>query len=251
METIKADVVVLGSGGAGMAAAITAAEGGAKVVVLEKRPFPGGASNTPVGFGWVKYDQAFQDKAFKVHMDMTRWTGNADLVWAWVHTSGELPEWMSGMGVKCLSPRAPITLEEMGRPAVTGGFPPGYHISNFSALPGTGQGHGGAQMIRAMVTREKELGIDIRMATPAMKILKVAGRITGVHAEDKSGKPIRIEAKAVVIATAGFNDDAEMIKRHSVFGFTLDLLLFFAAYSEKSHFLRFTFIKFYLQGFFR
>jgi len=41
IEHIKVDVAVLGTGGAGMAAAITAAEGGAKVVVLEKRPFPG------------------------------------------------------------------------------------------------------------------------------------------------------------------------------------------------------------------
>ena len=42
MEHIKTDVVVLGSGGTGMTAAITTAEGGAKVVVLEKRPLPGG-----------------------------------------------------------------------------------------------------------------------------------------------------------------------------------------------------------------
>ena len=66
-----------------MAAAITAAEGGAKVVVLEKRPFPGGASNTPVGFGFVKNDRESQDKAFKVHMEGTLWTANADLVRAY------------------------------------------------------------------------------------------------------------------------------------------------------------------------
>jgi flavin-dependent dehydrogenase len=46
-------VAVLGTGGAGMAATITAAESRAKVVVLEKRPIPGEASNTPVGFGFA------------------------------------------------------------------------------------------------------------------------------------------------------------------------------------------------------
>jgi hypothetical protein len=39
-----------------MASVITAAEGVAKVVILEKSPFPGGASNTPVGFVFLKND---------------------------------------------------------------------------------------------------------------------------------------------------------------------------------------------------
>jgi fumarate reductase flavoprotein subunit len=222
MDTLKADVVVLGTGGAGMAAAITAAEGGLKVVVLEKRPFPGGASNTPVGFSYVRNDQAFRDKAFKVHMDMTRWTGNADLVRAWINTSGELPEWVAGMGVETMGGRPPMTLERMGDPKEVNGFPAGYNIGDFYLLRPAGKGHGGSQLIRKMVDRAKELGIDVRMATPAKKILKVGNRITGVYAEDKSGKGLHIEAKAVVIATAGFNDDAEMIKKYGVFNFTLD-----------------------------
>jgi len=64
VEYIKSDLAVLGTGGAGMASAITAAEGGAKVVILEKRPFPGGTSNTPVGFVFVKSAWKSQDKAF-------------------------------------------------------------------------------------------------------------------------------------------------------------------------------------------
>ena len=49
MEKITADVTILGAGGAGVMAAVTAAESGAKVIVLEKRPFPGGNTNLAMG----------------------------------------------------------------------------------------------------------------------------------------------------------------------------------------------------------
>ena len=155
MEYIKTDVVVLGTGGAGMAAALTAAEGGASVVVLEKRPFPGGASNTPVGFGAVRKDQAFRDKAFKIHMKMTHWTANADLVRAWIDKSGETPEWLAGEGVEFNPAPSKLTLENMGQPSEMGGFPSGYNISDFFMLPPRGRGHGGAIMIKRLETPTK------------------------------------------------------------------------------------------------
>jgi fumarate reductase flavoprotein subunit len=222
MEQVKADVVVLGSGAAGMAAAITAAEGGAKVVVLEKRPFPGGASNTPIGFMAVRKDQACGDKAFKVHMDYTRWTANADLVNTWINRVGEIPEWLTGIGVAAVLV-AELPLEKIGQSSSEfGGGGAGFNIADVYFLRGEGKGHGGATMVKTMVAKAKELGVDIRLATPAKKILKVGNRIVGVRAEDKSGKAIHVDAKAVVVATAGFNDDAEMIKKYSGFEFTLD-----------------------------
>jgi pyruvate/2-oxoglutarate dehydrogenase complex dihydrolipoamide dehydrogenase (E3) component len=48
VEHLTTDIAVIGTGGAGMAATITAAEAGAKVIILEKRPFPGGTSTTPM-----------------------------------------------------------------------------------------------------------------------------------------------------------------------------------------------------------
>lgn len=223
MEKLKSDILVIGTGGAGMSAAITAAQGGAKVIVLEKRPFPGGTSNTPVVFGGVRKDQAFRDKAFKVHMNMTRWTGNADLVRAWINMSGEIPEWLANLGVQFTPAPFQLTLENMGQEIPGfGGFPPGYNIVDMYFLKAEGRGHGGAVMIRRMVEKAKEIGVDIRLATPAKKIVKVGKRITGVYAEDKSGNTVDIETKAVILATAGFNENAEMIKKYSVFEYTLD-----------------------------
>jgi fumarate reductase flavoprotein subunit len=205
-----------------MASAITAAESGARVVILEKRPFPGGASNTPVGFSFVKNDQATRDKAFKVHMDGTLWTANADLVRAFVNTSGEVPEWLVKMGSQVMIPdqAPPIMMEEPAPGA--GSFYSAAGTEGFCNLKAIGRGHGGAQLIKTMVARAKELGITILFSTPAKKILKVEGRITGVYAESKNGDTVHVDAKAVVIATAGFNEDPEMIEKFSGYDFTLD-----------------------------
>jgi succinate dehydrogenase/fumarate reductase flavoprotein subunit len=125
-----------------MAAAITAAEEGARVVVLEKRPFPGGASNTPVGFGFVKKDRASRDKAFESHMEGTLWTANADLVRAFVNTSGEIPEWLTGMGrlSHTLVPGPPII---MGEPAPgSGWFRAAVDTQGYCALKPVGRAMG-------------------------------------------------------------------------------------------------------------
>ena len=221
MENIKADVVVLGTGGAGMASAITAAEGGAKVVLLEKRPFPGGASNTPVGFGFVKRDRESQDKAFKIHMEGTLWTANADLVRAFCDTSGEIPAWLTGMGVQADFPNQGIPMAAEPAPGA-GRFQAAVDTEGYCSLKAIGRGHGGAQLIKAMVARARELGVDILFSTPGKKILRAGDRITGVYAETKTGNTVHVDARAVVIATAGFNEDPEMIKKYSGYDFTLD-----------------------------
>jgi fumarate reductase flavoprotein subunit len=222
IEHINKDVAILGSGGAGMAAAITAAEAGAKVVVLEKRPFPGGASNTPVGFSFVRNDRKFQDKAFDVHMDGTQWTANADLVRAFVNISGEVPEWLTKMG-------AQTEIRNQAAPLMTGKPAPGTSrfitasdTQGYCGLKAMGRGHGGAPLIKAMVSKARVLGVDILFSTPAMRLLKAGGRITGVYAENKAGSTVHVNAKVVIIATAGFNEDPEMIKKYSGYNFTLD-----------------------------
>jgi fumarate reductase flavoprotein subunit len=223
MEHINADVVIMGTGGAGMAAAITAAEGGAKVVVLEKRPFPGGASNTPVGLGFVKNDPELRDKAFRVHMEWTHWTANADLLRSYVDTSGEIPEWLEKMGVPIsVGNRRPFDVSDGEQPPGSGPFFAAMDATGMCMLKAVGQGHGGAQMIKAMVARAKQLGVEVRFSTPGKKILKVGDRIAGVYAEDKAGNTVHVDAKAVVIATAGFNEDLEMIKKYGGYDFTLD-----------------------------
>ncbi len=223
MEQISADIVAIGTGAAGMSAAIRAAEGGAKVVIFEKRAFPGGTSNTPMCVASTKKDQAYRDKAFKVHMEMTQQAGNAPLVRAWINKSGEIPEWLAKQGYKLGEMMTSATLETMGKQRGYGvGFPDGYYIHDVHILPPRGRGHGGAMLIRHLVKRAQQLGVDIRFAMPVKEILKEKDGISGVIAEDKSGKQIRVDAGAVIVASAGFNEDKEMIGKYGQYDFTLD-----------------------------
>lgn len=223
MERIKADGAVIGTGAAGLSAAIRAAEGGAKVVVFEKRAFPGGASNTPMCVASTKKDQAYRDKAFKVHMEMTQQAGNPHLVRAWINKSGEVPEWLAKQGYKLGDLMASATLETMGKQRGYGvGFPNGYFIHDVNILPPRGRGHGGAMLIRHLVKRAKELGVDVRLATPVKKILKEGDQVSGVMAEGKDGSRVQVDTKAVIVASAGFNEDKEMIKKYGGYDFTLD-----------------------------
>ena len=135
MEKLTVDIAVLGTGGAGMTAAIRAAEGGAKVVILEKRPCPGGTSNTPMCVAVTKKDQEYRDKAFEVHMAMTQQAGNGPLVRAWLNKSGEIPEFLERQGYKLGDKFASATLETMGKVRGYGvGFPNGYFVHDVSFL---------------------------------------------------------------------------------------------------------------------
>lgn len=222
MEKLNVDIAVIGTGASGMCAAIRAAEQGAKVVVFEKRAFPGGTSNTPMCIASTKKDQAYRDLAFKTHMAMTQQAGNPHLVRAWIEKSGEIPEWLTKQGYKLGDIMASATLETMGKQRGYGvGFPDGYFIHDVYVLPPRGRGHGGAMLIRHLAKRAEQLGVDIRLATPVKKILKQDGKISGIIAEGKEGE-VQADARAVIVASAGFNEDKDMIKKYGVYDFTLD-----------------------------
>ena len=94
MIEIKTELAIMGSGLAGLTAAVTAAEKGVKVALFEKRPFQGGGvSNTPMMTMAVKNQPEYLDKAFNVHMDYTNWSGDTSVSRAWIHNSHRIPDW--------------------------------------------------------------------------------------------------------------------------------------------------------------
>ena len=212
-RSLNTDIVVIGSGATGMAAALTAAEGGAKVILLEKMRHTGGTSNFPEGMFAVESEMQRQqyigitrDEAFKMIMDYSHWRANPRLVRAFVDESSITISWLQKLGVKFEGPMAI--------------FPDGPRTWHLLKGPPKARS---SVMMKTLAARVKEKGIDIRLATPVRSLIKEYGKITGVVVK-KNGKEIKLNSKAVIIATGGYANNKEWIKRYT--GFDLDVNLF-------------------------
>jgi len=207
--TTETDLVVIGSGISGMVAAVTAAEGGTKVIVFEKQRSLGGTSNFFQGTFAVesdmqrkKYITYSRDEAFKSIMDYSHWMANPRLVRAIVNESADTIDWLQKQGVVFID--ATINMPNS---------PNTYH-----AIKGAGE-----TVIKELTIRAKEKGVDIRLSSPVKSLIKQGDRISGVIAEIDE-EETEVGAKAVVIASGGYVNNKEWIKKYS--GFDLGINLF-------------------------
>ncbi|MBW2065121.1 MAG: FAD-dependent oxidoreductase [Deltaproteobacteria bacterium] len=216
MKKLSTDIIVVSAGVAGLAAAIAAAEKGARVIGFEKASTTGGTGN--MGMGPLGVESRLQrlkslgptkDEAFRIFMDYTHWQVDGRLVRAYFDKAATTIDWLEGMGVEFMDPCA---------------YFPGGHPTWHPVKPGT-EGCA-ANMVRIMTERAKELGVEIHLQTPVKKIIKGEGKITGVIAEDRSGNEIEAEGKAVIIATGGFGDDPKMIRKYTGYEWGKDIQSF-------------------------
>jgi fumarate reductase flavoprotein subunit len=205
----QTDIVVVGSGAAGLAAAITAAEGGARVIILEKERSPGGTSNFLQGTFAVesrmqreRYIMYSRDEAFKNIMEYSHWMANPRLVRAIVNESATTIGWLEKQGVVFTD----VTINMPDSPRT-------YHV-----IKGRGEA-----LVKTLTTRAKERGVDIRLGTPVKRILKQGDRITGVIAE-ADGEDIQVNARAVIIASGGYANNKDWIKKYTGFDLGVNLM---------------------------
>jgi fumarate reductase flavoprotein subunit len=104
---LQTEIVVIGSGAAGLAAAVASVEEGAKVTLFEKQPSLGGTSNFFNGLFAVESDMQKEqyiaysrDQAFKNFMEYNHWRVNAALVRALINKSADTVRWLKERGVE-------------------------------------------------------------------------------------------------------------------------------------------------------
>lgn len=203
---LTTEVLVVGSGGAGLASAVSAAEAGAKVAVIEKLAFIGG--NTMISSGYFnavdperQKRQGIEDSVEKhIEQTLAGGDGRADPELVKILCSNALGtlHWLEGMGLKF----RPDVMQ------VYGALWPRSHLA--TEPKGTG-------FIRVLSDKCKELGVQILTGTKLEKIIREnfdEGRALGVLAV-RNGKPYYIRAtKGIVLAAGGFAANPKLRALH-------------------------------------
>lgn len=223
MKKYEADVVVVAAGLSGLAASIAAAEGGARVITLEKSTTTGGAAN--MGMGPLGVGSRIQRmhmiplspiEAFRKHMYFTHYRVDARMVRDYYFKSGDTIDWLEDMGVEFVGVQRAFGADEATRPYSDGEFT--WHVvrPEDGGMPGP---RAATAMTKKMTEHAKDLGVEFLFETPGKKIIMEDGKAVGVLATDKDGEEVEVRAKAVIIATGGFGDNPQMIKEQTGYEF--------------------------------
>lgn len=208
-EEAQADVVVVGGGASGLAAAASALESGARVIVLEKAPHTGGSAALSAGImtaagtdiqkaSGLPADSAGLAKLWLEDQKRSVKGAPANLpdaaqVEALVKQSAETVDWLTKK----------VGMQFSANAAAADG------IGAYQLLPISSDASrpAGAEEVEKLEQYVKKLGGIIRTATPAWKILTTDdGRVSGVAAADGKNR-FTFRAKSVVLASGGFAAD--------------------------------------------
>ena len=212
-EKLEADVAIIGSGAAGLCAALTASFGRASAIVIEETRLAGGLSRFAEGLFAVESRLQKNakigltvDEAFRRHMEETHWQANARLVRTFMDKTSDTINWLEGLGVEFRG--------------VSRIFPDGplvWHMLKELA---------GISLIKPLLKRAQlEKDIRILLQTPAKSLIMENGRATGIIAEDKNGNEVSVKCKAVIIASGGYQDNKEWLSKYCKAGDYVDPMI--------------------------
>ncbi|MBL4919237.1 FAD-dependent tricarballylate dehydrogenase TcuA [Szabonella alba] len=216
----ETDVVVVGAGNAALCAALSAAETGARVLVLERAPEPEAGGNSRFTAGAIKCVYDGVDDLRRLMPDLseseiamtdfgehpesrfyddmgrqTQYRADPDLTEVLVTQSRDTMLWMRDKGVRFLPMYGRQAFKHEGRFRFWGGL--------------TVEAHGGGPgLVAALVKAVTAVGVPILYDTRATDLLAGDDGVRGVRVRHK-GRTHEIRARSVVLASGGFEANAE------------------------------------------
>lgn len=249
-ETV--DVVVVGAGGAGMTAAITATDAGKKVIVVESQPIAGGNSVRSTG-GMNAAKTPYQDKnefseaagvektlataaeKFADNETITALAATVKSQWDAYQANPqgyfdsvelmELDTLIGGKGKN--NPELVKALAENSADAIEWLASIGADVKNVGAFAGASVNRRhypvnesgksiavGSYIVPILEKNLQDCNVQFLFDTTANEIIMKDGKAVGIKATGKDGNKVTINAKSVVIATGGFGANAEMVEEY-------------------------------------
>ncbi|MDY0073949.1 MAG: FAD-dependent oxidoreductase [Thauera sp.] len=229
----ETDLLVMGSGAAGMAAAIEGARQGLEVTVLEKFQLAGGSSSLSGGVcymgGGTPLQKAlgFDDSVENMYHYLVAAAGvHAEPARIQLYCEGSLAhfDWLNELGVryatrfssdKELSHGADSLyysggeqtwpFREQAKPAPRGHVPPAHNQT------------GGRELMKLMHAAAARLGVKVQLRMSAEQLIRASdGRVIGLVVEDAAGQRLNLRARrGVVLAAGGFIHNRPMLQRYA------------------------------------
>lgn len=191
------DVIVIGSGAAGMSAAIEARLAGASVMVIEADTHLGGATRNSTGVVYAadtstQAEMGISDSADALYdyvMVLNQYAVRPALIRYYADESSGMLEWLKSLGLEF----------------------PGWMLVH-SDVSGVKRGHTcssfGLGIADALINRAGALGVETALGTRVDELIVEDGRVVGIRADETE-----LRGGSVVIATGGFGNNPEILRR--------------------------------------
>ncbi|QTF10587.1 flavocytochrome c [Brenneria izadpanahii] len=198
------DVVVVGSGGAGLAAAIQASDEGASVLIIEQMPTIGG-NTIKASVGMNAAETRFQkikgivdskELFYQESMKGGKNKNNPELLRCFVENAPLAVEWLADHGIELndITITGGMSIDRTHRPAdrsAVGGF-----------------------LISGLTKNINKRNIDVMLDTSVTEIIYEGGAVTGVKAVNDEGETLTILTRSIVVASGGFSANRDMVVQY-------------------------------------
>lgn len=212
IETIEADIVIVGAGIAGITAACRASELGASVAVVEKMAFPSSRGGHYAAYQSKAMTEAgmTNDPKDQIVADWLRFSGNRtkeELAWLFIDRSSEVMDWLDDLSGDELNIipiythyAGPQYYEHIGTHVIRGEFADN---ENKISAP-----------VYFMWKQAENNGAQFFFESPAEQLVKDGNRVNAVIAKASDGYRKFVASKAVILATGDISGDTEMIEAY-------------------------------------